>query len=126
MAAAQNSRSWGWVVAAVGALLLGAVFLVGPLTLGLPLTLLGVIAVVVVLAWVGGSVGPARIRHVVGAVWLAFLVAAWAFAVWPFTFTGPADPFALLALVLSGLSLLLPTVWRRVWASRARSLGRAE
>jgi len=45
---------------------------------GLPLTLIGSLAIVVIAVWLVGGVGPRALRLAVGLFWMSLLVGTWA------------------------------------------------
>jgi hypothetical protein len=79
---------------------------------GLPLTLVGALAVVVVCAWLFGGVGPQWPRRLVAGTLLAALLVCWTVLL----YSDPSDPPTLLlgmTLAVTSVSFAAPLLWKR-------------
>jgi hypothetical protein len=80
---------------------------------GLPLTAIGIIAIVVLIAWLFGGVGSTVGRLTLGLPFLAALVGCWLLILLQPVTSAREDFVFWTAAILSIVSFFVPILWRR-------------
>jgi len=90
---------------------------------GLPLTLIGSLAIVVIAVWLVCGVGPRALRLAVGLFWMSLLVGTWAALLYA---PSEAATSVLLwfTLSLTAASFAVPFVWKRAYGGKSTSESR--
>ena len=87
---------------------------------GLPLTLIGSLAIVVIAVWLVGGVGPRALRLALGLLWMTLLVGTWAALLY-----APRDAATSVllwfTLSLTAASFAVPFIWKRAYGARSTS-----
>lgn len=80
---------------------------------GLPLTFVGILAVVVLLAWLAGGVGPWGKRVSFGVPWLIALLVGWALMLYRPDSAQGQGVVVVVTIALTMASFGIPFVWKR-------------
>ena len=83
---------------------------------GLPLTFIGGLALIVVLAWLFGGARPQPKRRALAAVWLVLLLGSWGALLYSEPSAQTTKTLLWVTLAVTAISFFLPMLWNRIHA----------